>query len=145
MTKPETAATPKWYWAVAGFALFWNLLGCAIFLMELFAQEQLTETWTDEQKAWAEGIPTWIYFEYGIAVVTGTAGSVLLLLKNSWSIPLMAVCSLSVIVQMVYTMLIAGGLQVMGVEGAIMPCLVIILSIVFLWFSIHSKQKGWIA
>jgi hypothetical protein len=41
-------------------------------------------------------------------------------------------------------MLIAGGLQVMGPSGAVMPAVVIILSIAWLLFSQFSKGKGWL-
>jgi hypothetical protein len=45
---------------------------------------------------------------------------------------------------MAYTMLIAGGLQVMGPTGAVMPTVVITLAVVWLWFSLLSKGKGWL-
>ncbi len=118
-------------------------MGCVAFSMEIFAQEVMIKDWTDAQKEWAKSIPTWIYFEYAIAVSTGVAGSIGLFLKKSWTVPLFAICVVTVIIQMVYSMLVAGGLQVMGPGAAVMPCLVILFSIVFLWFSIYSKGKGW--
>ena len=45
---------------------------------------------------------------------------------------------------MVYTMLVAGGLQVMGPSGAVMPAVVITLSIAWLLFSLFFKGKGWL-
>jgi hypothetical protein len=51
----------------------------------------------------------------------------------------------AVIVQMIYTMLVAGGLQVMGPSAAVMPSIVIILAAVCLWFALSSKSKGWFA
>ena len=145
MNEQKTTTVPIWFWVVAGFALLWNLMGCAAFLTEIFAQDMMMATWTDEQKEWARSMPAWIYFEYAIAVGTGVAGSVFLLLRKKLAIPLFAVCSIAVIIQMVYSMLIARGLQIMGAGAAVMPCLVIIFSIVFLWFSFFSKGKGWLA
>ena len=66
--KQETkSAVPFWYWVIAAVALLWNLLGCAIFAMEVFAQEAGMENMTEAQKEWARSTPGWIYFVYGLA------------------------------------------------------------------------------
>jgi len=132
--------TPVWYWVVAVFALLWNLLGCTAFATELFAQEAMMEAWSEEQKEWAESIPAWIYFVYGIAVTTGVAGSVCLFVRKTWAFYFFAVSLAAVLVQMIYTMVVAGGLHVMGASAAIMPTLVIMLGVVFLWFSTLAKK-----
>ena len=144
MSQNPKSAVPVWYWFIAGVGLLWNLLGCAFFAMELFAQEAMMESMTEPQKAWARSIPGWIYFVYGLAVSTGVAGSVGLLLRKGWTIPLFAICLAAVIVQMVYTMLIAGGLQAMGPSGLIMPGLVIGIAALLLWFSWFARSRGWI-
>jgi hypothetical protein len=113
--------------------------------MEIFAQEAMMESWTEEQKDWAHSIPRWIYFVYAIAVTTGVAGSICLLMRKTWSVPLLAISVVAVIVQMVYTMLIAGGLQAMGPTSLIMPVLVIGLGCALLWFSTFAKGRGWLA
>ena len=142
---PNTkAAVPLWYWVIAVLALVWNLLGCAFFGMELFAPEAMMESMTEPQRQWARSIPGWIYFIYGLAVSTGVAGSVGLLLRKGWTIPLFTICLAAVIVQMVYTMLIAGGLQAMGPAGLIMPALVIGIAALLLWFSWFARSRGWI-
>ena len=78
--KQETkSAVPVWYWVIATLALLWNLLGCAFFGMEIFAQEAMMESMTADQQEWARSIPGWIYFVYGLAVTTGVAVGVGLL------------------------------------------------------------------
>jgi len=144
MSQNPKSAVPVWYWFIAGVGLLWNLLGCAFFAMELFAQEAMMESMTEPQKAWARSIPGWIYFVYGLAVSTGVAGSVGLLLRKGWTIPLFAICLAAVIVQMVYTMLIAGGLQAVGKSGLVMPALVIGIAALLLWFSWFARSRGWI-
>ena len=143
--KPNTrSAVPFWYWVIAALALLWNLLGCTFFAVELFAQETMMKSMTDPQKEWARSIPGWIYFVYGLAVSTGVAGSIGLLLRKGWSIPMFAISLAAVIVQMVYTMLIAGGLQAMGPSGLIMPALVVGIAAALLWFSWFARSRGWI-
>ncbi len=133
-----------WFWLVAAVAVFWNLIGCAIFAAEMFAQEAMMESMTEEQRTWARSTPTWIYFVFALSVGTGLAGSICLLMRRSTSVLLFGVSFVAVLIQMVYTMLIAGGLQVMGPSGAVMPALVVFLSIVWLWFAMFSRSRGWL-
>jgi|SRR5580765_1724770 len=132
-----------WYWVIASVALLWNLLGCTFFAMELFAQEAMMKSMTEEQKAWARSTPRWIYFVYALAVSTGVAGSIGLFLRADWTILMFAICFVAVMVQMVYSMIIAGGLKVMGPTGAIMPTVVIVIAAALLWFSLYAKSQNW--
>ena len=144
MNEAARATVSVWYWVVATVALLWNLMGCAAFGMEMFAQEAMMETMTEAQKEWARSIPNWIYFVYAVAVLTGLAGSVCLMIRRSQAIPLFAVSLAAVLVQMTYSMIIAGGLEVMGPSSAAMPSMVIVLGGLFLWFSYIAKTKVWL-
>ena len=137
-------AVPRWHWAIATVALLWNLMGCAAFATEVFAQEAMMESMTEAQQAWARSIPGWIYFVYAVAVASGVAGSIGLLLRKAWTVPLFGICLVAVLIQMVYTMLIAGGLQAMGSSGAMMPTLVIIFAAALLWYSWFARGKDWL-
>ena len=129
---------------IAAVAQLWNLLGCVFFGIEMFAQEAAMQSMTEDQKEWARSIPVWIYFVYGLAVSTGVAGSIGLFLRKGWTIAMFAICLAAVIVQMVYTMLISGGLQVMGPAGLGMPSLVILIAAALLWFSWYAMSRGWL-
>ena len=122
----------------------WNILGCVIFSSEVFAQEAMIESMTGEQKEWVRSTPRWVYVVFAISVSTGVARSLCLLMRKKLSAPLFTISFAAVLIQMVYTMLIAGGLQVMGPTGAVMPTVVITLAVVWLSFSLLSKGKGWL-
>lgn len=139
----ERFRIPFWYCVIATAALLWNLMGCAMFGVEMFAQETAMESMTQEQKEWARSIPSWVYVVYGVAVSSGVAGSIGLFLRRGWSIAMFAICLLAVMVQMVYTMILGGGLQVMGPSGLIMPGLVIGFAAILLWFSWFARNRGW--
>lgn len=143
MNQRTTSAVRLWYWVIAAVALLWNLLGCAFFGIEIFAQDAMMDSMTEDQKEWARSIPGWIYFVYGLAVSTGVAGSIGLFMRKGWTIAMFAICLVAVIVQMVYTMIIGGGLQVMGPSGLVMPSLVIVFSAALLWFSLFARGRSW--
>lgn len=144
MNEKTSLTVPVWYWVVATIAVLWNLMGCVNFAMEMFAQEAMMEWMTDAQKEWVRSIPGWIYVLFGVAVATGLAGSICLFPRSKWSVAFFGISLPVVLVQMIYTMIIAGGLQAMGPSGAVMPALVIVLAIVFLWFSYFAKAKSWL-
>ena len=144
MNEQQRVAVPAWFWGIAAISLLWNIIGCAIFLAEFFAQDAMIESMTNEQKQWARSTPRWIYFDFAISVGTGVAGSLGLLMRRRLSVPLFSISLVAVLIQMAYTMLIAGGLQVMGPSGAVMPTLVIAFSIAWLLFSLFSNGKGWL-
>lgn len=132
-----------WYWGIALLALFWNLLGCTFFSMEIFDQEAWMKSMTEEQKAWARSFPVWIYFVYAVAVSTGVAGSVGLILRKDWTIVLFAISLVAVLLQMGYTMIVSGGLRVMGPSAAVMPLLVIFIAAALLGFSCFASSRNW--
>ncbi len=141
MEQQTKSTVPRWYWVIAALALLWNLLGCFFLGIELFAQEQMMQAMTEPQKEWARSIPDWIYFVYGVAVLTGVAGSIGLFLRKSWATLMFAISLVAVIVQMVYTMIIGGGLQAMGPSGLVMPALVIAIAAALLWFSRFARRR----
>jgi hypothetical protein len=144
LSEQQKLSVPVWFWVIAAVALLWNLIGFVIFLSEVFAQEAMMESMTEKQKEWTRSTPSWIYFVFAISVSTGLAGSICLLMRKASSVLLFTISFVAVLIQMLYTMLIAGGLQVMGPSGAVMPAVVIILSIAWLLFSQFSKGKGWL-
>ena len=144
MNDQQKVSVPPWFWGIAVVALLWNILGCVILLTEVFAQEAMMESMTDAQKEWSRSTPSWIYFVFAISVSSGVAASICLLLRKKLSVQLFTISFVAVLIQMVYTMLVAGGLEVMGPSGAVMPAIVVTLSIVWLLFSLYFKARGWL-
>ncbi len=145
MIEQLTPKVPRWFWVIAVIAMLWNIMGGMIFMTEMFAQEAAVAGMSDAQKAWVLSTPSWVYFVFGISVVTGLLGSVGLLMRASFSVILFSFSFVAVLVQMVYTMVIAGGLQVMGPSGAVMPGIVIVLAFTWLVVSIYFNRQGWLS
>ena len=140
-TKP---LVPVWYWAIAIVALLWNLLGCFFFGMELFYQEEMMVDFTEAQKEWSRSIPVWIYVLFGISVFSGTGGSFGLLMRKQCSRWLLDLSLATVLIQMGYTMILAGGFKVMGPQGAIMPIVVISIGSFLVWFVRYAGRREWL-
>ncbi len=77
-----TVNIPKWFWAVAIFFLLWNIMGVLSFLGHTFiSSETIAELPEKEQALYGEH-PLWTSIVFAIAVLTGFAGSIGLLLKK---------------------------------------------------------------
>lgn len=145
MIEQPRILVPRWFWVISVGSLLWNLVGFAIFLSEVFGQDAMMDSMTEYQKEWMSSIPSWVDLVFAIAVSTGVAGSICMLKRNASCVLLFSVSLVAVLIQMLYVLWIAGGLQVMGPSSALMPGLVILLSIAWLLFSLFFKGKGWLA
>ncbi|MCP4098938.1 MAG: hypothetical protein GY748_22160 [Planctomycetaceae bacterium] len=87
--------------------------------------------------------PSWVYVIFGLSVATGLAACVGLLLRKNWALPLFVASFLFVLIQMGYTMLVAGGLQVMGPAGAVMPIVVVILALAWVVSTLKFRNADW--
>ena len=137
--------TPKWYLPIVIVALLWNLLGCLFLAIELFAQDAAIASMTEPQQEWVRSTPGWIYVIYAIGVTTGVAGSIGLLARKTATTTLFAISLVAVVVQMTYTMGIAGGLAVMGPSGLIMPAVVVVIAALLFGLSRFGKKAGWLS
>ncbi|MDG2015400.1 MAG: hypothetical protein P8J33_17985, partial [Pirellulaceae bacterium] len=92
-------------------------------------------------KDWVRSTPSWVYILFAISVSTGLAGSIFLWVRNRYCVVLYSISLGAVLHQMIYTMVIAGGLQVMGPSGAVMPTIVILLAVTWLIYAVSLLKK----
>lgn len=139
MNKPHIT-----FWIISVIALIWNLMGIAAFIGDMsVTPESLTEM-APEIKSFYENNPLWNKIAYGLAVIAGTLGSLSLLLRRAWAIPLFILSLLSVLINNVYTFILSGATEYMTGTQASIPIMVTIIA-VFLWY--YSKKcfkRNWI-
>ena len=144
MDQDTKSPVPRWYLAIAIVALLWNLMGCAVLVMELFYKEEMMVDFTEAQKEWSRSFGGWIYVLWGIAVFSGIGGSIGLLMRKQCTRCLLDISLAAVLIQMSYTMIIAGGLQVMGPQGAIVPLMIIGVAAFLVWFVRYAGRREWL-
>lgn len=135
---------PTTFWIISIVALLWNLLGLMSFFVQLMMTDEAIAALPEAEKALYEATPGWLNVIYGIAVVTGSLGSISLLIKKSWAIPLFLISLVAVLIQMSYSIFLTDAYSVYGWQSLMMPILVILIS-AFLWY--YAKQchaKGWL-
>jgi hypothetical protein len=136
----------KGFWIIAVIALLWNLMGTFQFLSSTVLKDMLYETLTDAQIALFVNLPSWYYIVFGIAVITGVLGSILLLMRKKLAVLLYTISLIAVSIQMIYWMFATDVIDVYGTTDALtMPIIVIITALVLLMYSRSVARKGWLS
>ena len=93
------AKAPWWYWAVALLATLWMLFGVLAWVMDLrMTPEQLALLPDAQQQLYALR-PQWVFLVYAVAVFSGLAGAIGLLLRKRWATTWFLVSLVAVVVQ----------------------------------------------
>jgi hypothetical protein len=120
--------------------LVWNIIGILFFLQDVFIDPKIL---TENQLEFRSRFPFWIKIIYAIAVFGGTIGTFGLIKRKSWSHSIVIVSMLAVIIQMYHSIFIANSLEFLGNSAAILPTIIIVLSIVLAWIAETYKRNNW--
>ena len=138
------ASRPLGFWIISVLALLWNLLGVAIFFLQVNMPPEALAAMPVEQRALYESMPAWVDGAFAVAVFGGVLGSAMLLLKKRLALPLLVLSLLGVVAQMGYTYLMTPAFRVYGASGAILPVLLVLIALFLVWFARRALARGWI-
>lgn len=134
--------SPRFFAVIGILLLLWNLMGVAAFVMQ-YSADLTVLAQTDPTTAQAfTAMPGWVWGAYGIAVVTGTLGAVLLLMKKAMAATLFLVSLIAVIVQFGYTFLGTDLLAIKGAASATFPALIIAIAVIQLLYARSLVARG---
>lgn len=139
MNKPNKA-----FWIIAVLALLWNLMGVYQFYLGSFALERIRDSVSAEEFTIMESLPSWYAIVFGITVFTGVLGCFLLLARKKLAVPLFGISLLTVLVIEFYWLFATDIMEVSGLVAAVMPLIVIAISIFMYFYSKGAAQKGWL-
>ena len=93
MTENKTSpghAVPWYLWIVVGLAILWNGFGSVLWGGTSFMPDTFLDGVPSVQRDYVSGLPSWSTFTWGLGVLSGVAGSVLLLMRNRLAVPAFA-------------------------------------------------------
>jgi hypothetical protein len=134
------------FWIIGGAGLVWNLVLLLFYVSEVTATpEAMAGGFSQAQIDFQMGKPVWATAAFAIAVNAGAVGSLFLLLRKAWAVPMFVLSLTGVLVQNVHAFGLANGLEVWGTNGLILPALVVGISIALLLYSHSTRKRGWIS
>jgi hypothetical protein len=144
MTTAVVSSRPASYWIVAVLALLWNLLGVAMFCIQIAATPEQVAAMPPEQQQILQATPSWLQIAYAVAVFGGVLGAIGLLMKRRWASMFFLLSLLGLIVQIVGTFAMTPAWQVLGPAGLAMPALLLVIALFLLSYSRRAAARGWL-
>lgn len=141
------STTPKWFMPVAVVALIWNLLGCAAYLADVMAGPEAVAAMTEAQQAMYAARTSWMVAATAIAVWFGAAGSLGLVLRKRWALPLLLGSLLGIVVQDLGLFVISDAASYATAETVAMALqgLVLIVGVALVMVARKASAEGWIS
>ena len=133
---------PRSYWIVSALALAWNLVGVAAYVAQVTMDPEALRELPEAQRVMHESMPAWAVSAFAVATSAGVLGSVFLLLRMTWAVPLFLISLAAVFVQMYHAYVLADAFMLFGVAGVVQTALIIGVGVSLIWFSRDAKEKG---
>lgn len=144
MSTINAPTLPKSYWIIATIALLWNLLGLAMFAMQVTMSPEALAALPAEQRQVYEATPMWINAAFGVAVVAGVLGAVGLLVRRRWAALLFAVSLVALVVQVLGAYLVTPAWAAYGAAGLLMPALLLAIAAALWSYARKAAARGWL-
>lgn len=135
------SASPKWLVIVGVIALLWNLMGAAAVVADALTDRS---TLTAAQQALAASMPVWAKAGSWIGVGAGVLGSLGLVLRKTWAVPVLGLSLAGIIAQDVWMFGMADVASAFGSTPLMMQGFVLAIAVALLWLAHSAKGKGWL-
>ena len=145
MSEKVQDAIPRSFWIISAVALVWNLLGVAAYVMQVTMTEDALMKLPEAQRMFYETMPAWATGAFAVAVFGGALGSLLLLLRKSWAVPVFVVSLAGILVQLYHAFAMVDGIKIFGSGGLIMPAITLVIAVLLVWYSRSASAKAWIS
>ena len=148
MEDVQTAKAPVHLWIVGLLSLLWNGFGCYDYLMTRMRNEDYFRSMAPDSDpqamlAWVDGFPIYAQIGWGLGVWMGLLGSILLLMRNRWSVPAYGISLIGAIIGLGYQMMNPPNWPGMGSGmSAIMPIVIIVVAIGLFLYARAMSNRG---
>ena len=135
---------PPSFKAIAIAALVWNLIGVVMFFVEAMMTPEQVAALSAAQQQIRAASPAWAMPAFALAVFAGTAGSLGLLLRKRWAVPVLLLSLLGVLVQMGSMYALTPVWALTGLSGAWLPLGLIAVALALWLYARKASTRGWL-
>ena len=140
----DTRSPPVWFWVVSVVALLWYLLDTSAFFMRLFMTDDAIKAMPENQQHLYRDMPLWVNIVFACEVFGGTLGSIALLLRKQWALPLFVVSIFGTLAQTSNIWFLTDAISVMGAPAIVMPLVAIIICAAMFVLAKFVISKRWL-
>jgi uncharacterized MnhB-related membrane protein len=150
MQDAQIAKPPVHLWIVGLLGLLWNGFGCYDYLMTRmrnldYFRSMMPDVDPQAILAWIDSFPIYAQFGWGLGVWMGLLGSLLLLMRNRWAVPVLGLSLLGAVLGLGYQIFLAPPPPAPSMtEGAMaaMPWVIILIAALLYYYAHRQKQAG---
>jgi hypothetical protein len=148
MQNTVTERAPMHLWIVGGLATLWNCIGPIDYLMTRTHNDgwiKASMPGVDPQSVYAyvESFPIWASFGWGLGVWMGLLGSVLLLLRKRWAVPVLGLSLVGAILGIGYQLMNPANWPGLDQGAAkVMPYVIIAVALALFLYARAMASKG---
>ena len=132
---------PGWFTVAAIGALLWEALGCALYVLNAFADPARMPI---DQRAIVAATPAWMFAAWSFAVLVGLVGAVLLVIRHRRAEPLLLVSLVALAVQLSGLLLVPGLRDLVASDDLLVPFVVLVVSYSVWHLARLARRSGWL-
>ncbi|MEL6360010.1 MAG: hypothetical protein AAFR21_02915 [Pseudomonadota bacterium] len=140
----KLGSVPRWFQLAAGLGILWNLIGVGSYLAQVTMSAEAIAALPEAQRAMIDATPAWLTGVYAMAVFTGLAGAVLLLLRRKLAGPILAASLGLILVQFGTSIFVLNAVAVMGAGALVLPSFIALVAIGLLILARHARRARWL-
>jgi len=149
MDNAVTDRAPMHLWIVGGLGTLWNGFGAYDYLMTRmrntdYLASMMPNVDPQDTLAWVDGFPIWAQFGWGLGVWMGLIGSVMLLMRHRWAVPVLGLSLVGAVLGLGYQIIAAPPLP--GTEGdtmmMVMPYVIIAIALGLFLYARAQDARG---
>lgn len=137
----SSSPAPRWFIPAALAALLFELVGCAIFAMQMSVDPALLDP--ADRATW-DAAPAWMVAANGVAVAAGLVGAILLLLRRRQAEPLLLLSFVAVLVEYAALLLAPALRNLTTSDDLFLPFVIAVLSYAVWHFARRARLRGWL-
>jgi len=132
------------FWIIGAAALAWNLIGVFFYYSHVTMSPEALAKMTEAQQSFFLATPTWATAAFALAVNAGALGSLFLLLRKTWAVPMFILSLVAIIVQDVDAFVMRDAFGISGINSIIIPSMVFVIGVALLLYSRAVQARGWL-
>ena len=143
-----TTVAPKrslGFWLTGVFALVWNLIGVAMWYLQVNMSAEQLAAMTEPQRQVYEATPGWLNIAFAVAVFAGVLGALGLLLKKRWASTMFLLSLIALLVQMIGAYVVTPAWAAYGPVGLVMPAVLLLIALFLLWYANKAQARNWLS
>jgi hypothetical protein len=136
------ASLPVWFRIFGPLAVIWNAFGVAMYLSSVGVFGDPMAGLGEAERAAAASIPAWIIAAFAIGTFAGLIGSLGLVFRKAWALPVLIVSLIALLVLEGWIVFLSGAVDIFGLT---VPIMVSAGAILLAWVAFHARARGWLS